>query len=395
MKTAEKLNILDGIDDKFITEAFPHRLFKIGAVPKKDKTAISERHPVRMIESFVSVAAIFLVIGMIFVWTLVGKDIINAYHGEDTTNDMTTTEPQTTPTPATTTDNGIVPPIPSTDTTTKPWHTTAPITTTQPITKPLPEVTYEILIIDGEYYLKIIGADAYECPTDALSRSMVAMVSFASVEEMFDKIVNNKLTQEQLIHMYYFLGGRQNEGVIKIFDLGNMILPKTNYDGRLFSFKSFEREEATWEGDDYYSYAQFNSEYILTFVVFQDDNIDRVLQQSWNTDKKFELQQIERPDGTVREEACIYTDKEMAFVERFVYEENDKKYYAIFEYNYDRIKQNGNYSYRVIIEEDDMYYKYTQFSMEHEKGFIEPTTRILTLDELRELSYEKIPYVAK
>ena len=93
MKTADKLDILDGIDDKFITEAFPHRLFKIGAVPKKDKTAIGERHPVRMIESFVSVAAIFLVIGMIFVWTLVGKDIMQALKGEDT-HDVTTTAPQ-------------------------------------------------------------------------------------------------------------------------------------------------------------------------------------------------------------------------------------------------------------------------------------------------------------
>ena len=204
MKTAEKLNILDGIDDKFITEAFPHRLFKIGAVQKKDKTAISERHPVRMIESFVSVAAIFLVIGAIFVWTLVGKDIINAYHGEDTTSDMTTTEPQTTPTPATTTDNGIVPPIPNTDTTTKPWHTTAPITTTQPpVTvepKPNPN-SFDPKIVDFDHLWnigydmgwpieKLYGGIAYR-----IQDTNGANDTFSNLEDFVEKLPQCILSQ--------------------------------------------------------------------------------------------------------------------------------------------------------------------------------------------------------
>ena len=204
MKTADKLNILDGIDDKFITEAFPHRLFKIGAVPKKDKTVISERHPARMIESFVSVAAIFLVIGMIFVWTLVGKDIINAYHGEDTTNDMTTTEPQTTPTPATTTDNGIVPPIPNTDTTTKPWHTTAPITTTQPpVTvepKPNPN-SFDPKIVDFDH-LWNIGYDM-GWPTEKLYSGIAYRIqdtngandTFSNLEDFVEKLPLGILSQ--------------------------------------------------------------------------------------------------------------------------------------------------------------------------------------------------------
>ena len=130
MKNMELFEALGNMDDKYIVDA------RIKPMPVM--VSAGEHSFSAFFKNAVSVAAIFLVLGAIFVWTLVGKDIINAYHGDDTTSDMTTTEPQTTSTPATTTDNGIVPPIPSTDTTTKPWHTTIPITTTVP---PVTDIT--------------------------------------------------------------------------------------------------------------------------------------------------------------------------------------------------------------------------------------------------------------
>ena len=235
MKNVRLFELLDNIDDKYIVDA--------QIKPAPVAVFASENPFFNFFKNAVSVAAIFLVIGVIFVWTLVGKEILNAYHGSDTISEVTTTEPQTTPNkpqisvfrtenisritfypqngygeayevpskymteitnwlktftidkkleddllppgtnsvyvkieysdgavirnglslisidgiryymkhdiepecyweilsqtppdPSTTTDNGIIPSIPSTDTTTKPWHTTVPITATTPIT---------------------------------------------------------------------------------------------------------------------------------------------------------------------------------------------------------------------------------------------------------------------
>lgn len=132
MKNVRLFELLDNIDDKYIVDA--------QIKPAPVAVFASENPFFNFFRNAVSVAAIFLVIGVIFVWTLVGKEILNAYHGSDTISETTTTDPQTTPDPSITTDNGIIPSIPSTDTTTKPWHTTVPITTTAPTTTTAPNI---------------------------------------------------------------------------------------------------------------------------------------------------------------------------------------------------------------------------------------------------------------
>ena len=389
MKTVEKLNILDGIDDKFITEAFPHRLFKMGASPKKDKI-VSERHPVRMIEGFVSVAAIFLVIGVIFVWTLVGKDIMNAYHGEDTTTDMTTTEPQTTPTPATTTNNVVVPPIPNTDTTTKPWHTTAPITTTQPITKPLPEVTYEILVIDGEYYLEFSGADAYEPQKDLLTMSILEGLSFNSVDEMYDKIINHKLTKDEMIKMYYEEWGHLNNNRIKVFDLSAMFVPKINCETYLFPSKDIVKESVTWYGD-YYIVFTCTDNLGWYFSTRDEESFDEILQYKKDEFSKLELETVKMPDATDRKVGTREHNVGVSYYEQFDVEDNGKKFYVFSEVSFQENKNESYICVYVCVEDGGLYYTYRSEFMEYGNlyGFTVNTEYILGL------SYEKIPYVAK
>jgi len=129
MTNMKLFEILDVMDDKYISDA---------KIPQKTVNAqvYEEKHVWGFFQTALSVAAIILVFGVIFVWTLVGKDILNAYFGgEDTVDEMTTTVPDTTPDPATTTNNVVVPPVTDTSTTTP--NTTPPL---DPI--PSPEYNY-------------------------------------------------------------------------------------------------------------------------------------------------------------------------------------------------------------------------------------------------------------
>jgi len=126
---------MDNIDDKYIADA------KIK--PKAHVIEVSESGPWAFFKGAVSAAAIFLVLGAIFVWTLVGKDIINAYHGKDTTNEMTTTNNVIVPPVADTTTFPIAATTPDGFTTQTPITTTAPITTTPP---PVTDITTTVPI---------------------------------------------------------------------------------------------------------------------------------------------------------------------------------------------------------------------------------------------------------
>lgn len=89
MTIADKLQIFDHIDEKYVVEAMPKRFLKVGAA-KAVKPAKRERRPHTVLETLATVAVILLVFGGIFIWTLVGKDLLNQNKGDDTTPDTTT-----------------------------------------------------------------------------------------------------------------------------------------------------------------------------------------------------------------------------------------------------------------------------------------------------------------
>ena len=89
MTIADKLQIFDHIDEKYVVEATPKRFLKVGAA-KAVKPAKRERRPHTVLEPLATVAVILLVFGGIFIWTLVGKDLLNQNKGDDTTPDTTT-----------------------------------------------------------------------------------------------------------------------------------------------------------------------------------------------------------------------------------------------------------------------------------------------------------------
>lgn len=121
MNSMKLFELLDNIDDKYIVDS------RIQPAPAL--VAAGEHHFGSFFKSAVSVAAMLLIVGAVFVWTLVGKDLIGAHQGRDTTNATTTEDPQTTPDTSTTTNNGIVAPITTTVPTTTEPITTTPITT--------------------------------------------------------------------------------------------------------------------------------------------------------------------------------------------------------------------------------------------------------------------------
>ena len=93
MKSDKLFEYLDNIDDKYIADA------QITSLPS---VIVARDHTFsNFFKSAVSAAAIFLVIGMIFVWTLVGKDLLGSHQGDDSTNATTTAAPITTTTPTT------------------------------------------------------------------------------------------------------------------------------------------------------------------------------------------------------------------------------------------------------------------------------------------------------
>ena len=121
MKNLQLFEIFDGIDDNYIADAL---------IKPAPKMAVGAFHVSNFFKSAASVAAIVIVFGVIFVWSIVGKDVLKAQKGDDTTNE-TTTAPITTP------DNVIVPPITDNSYETTTPQIYVPETTTVPITAPV------------------------------------------------------------------------------------------------------------------------------------------------------------------------------------------------------------------------------------------------------------------
>lgn len=88
MRIADKLQFLDCVEEKYVIEAAPKRLMAFGAV-KKPKIEKDSRGPHPFWEAIVSVAAILLIFGAIFIWTLVGKDLLNQNKGNNDTTTVT------------------------------------------------------------------------------------------------------------------------------------------------------------------------------------------------------------------------------------------------------------------------------------------------------------------
>ena len=193
MNGAKLFELMDNIEDKYIADArIKHRAYVFAA---------KENGVSAFFKNAVSVAAIFLVIGMIFVWTLVGKDILHGEQGQSTTDVTSTTEPQTTP------NNVVVPPVtdittttpvvtttPIVTTTQTPITTTAPITTTQPpvtttkpvTTQPTPSVLTpeELMALDADgvvEHIKKLG-----CPDDKLPKSATSKMFEAEIKKIID-----------------------------------------------------------------------------------------------------------------------------------------------------------------------------------------------------------------
>lgn len=77
MNLADKMEIFDGIDDRYLWEAAPKRLLAYGST--RNENVYAQRHlPLLFIETVASVATIALIVGAIFIWTLVGKNLLKA-----------------------------------------------------------------------------------------------------------------------------------------------------------------------------------------------------------------------------------------------------------------------------------------------------------------------------
>ena len=115
MKNLQLFEIFDGIDDNYIADAL---------IKPAPKMAVGAFHVSSFFKSAASVAAIVLVLGMIFVWSIVGKDVLKAQKGDDTTQSTTPSQSVTTPL------NQIITTPSDTLTTTVPQITTPQNTTT-------------------------------------------------------------------------------------------------------------------------------------------------------------------------------------------------------------------------------------------------------------------------
>ena len=77
MNLADKMEIFNDIDDRYLLEAMPKRLLAYGAT-RNERIYDDRRLPLLFIETVASVAAVALIVGGIFIWTLVGKDLLKA-----------------------------------------------------------------------------------------------------------------------------------------------------------------------------------------------------------------------------------------------------------------------------------------------------------------------------
>ena len=122
MNRADKTALFDGIDEKYIQDAMPRRLLAYGAT--RNENIYAQRHlPLLFIETVASVATIALIVGGIFIWTLVGKDLLWVGNNGDDTNDQYEDHGSATPPKDTSTQDVI---------TTTPNTTTTQDTTTSP-----------------------------------------------------------------------------------------------------------------------------------------------------------------------------------------------------------------------------------------------------------------------
>lgn len=97
MNLADKMEIFNDIDDKYILESAPKRLLAYGAT-RNERIYDDRRLPLIFIETVMSVAAVVLVLGGIFIWTLVGKDLLKAGNSDDNESVTSVQENDDTPT---------------------------------------------------------------------------------------------------------------------------------------------------------------------------------------------------------------------------------------------------------------------------------------------------------
>jgi len=95
MNLADKIELFDGIDEKLIQEAMPRRLLKYGA-SRNAPIYDSKNSVFAFIESVASVAIVALVVGGLFIWTLVGKDLLRVENSGDSESSVTSEQENVT-----------------------------------------------------------------------------------------------------------------------------------------------------------------------------------------------------------------------------------------------------------------------------------------------------------
>ncbi len=91
MKNMNFMYLMDLIDDKYIVEA--------KMIPKTKADFIGTSRFTSFLSSAASVAATVLILGAIFIWTLVGKDILGPHQSSNNTSSDETTDPPITTEP--------------------------------------------------------------------------------------------------------------------------------------------------------------------------------------------------------------------------------------------------------------------------------------------------------
>ena len=88
MTAMQKLRILEDIDEKYIMEARPRRLLKYGETKTQGFDA-EDNSVLMVLETVLSVASIALIVGAVFIWTLVGKDLLRVENSGDSESSVT------------------------------------------------------------------------------------------------------------------------------------------------------------------------------------------------------------------------------------------------------------------------------------------------------------------
>ena len=91
MTAMQKLRILEDIDEKYIMEAKPRRLLKYGET-KTQRFDPEDNSVLMVLETVLSVASIALIVGAVFIWTLVGKDLLRVENSGDSESSVSKQE---------------------------------------------------------------------------------------------------------------------------------------------------------------------------------------------------------------------------------------------------------------------------------------------------------------